>query len=97
VCKALRLKAKTSGAVLEIFAYDRRGEVGYFQDLYIPPNSRPLQISLVRRFVNSLSITSGARVRLGGAANRLELSEQNEPRCTTGGVCRDVIRVTRGA
>ncbi|WP_367838507.1 GntR family transcriptional regulator [Paraburkholderia sp. DGU8] len=45
VCKALRLKAGTSGAVLEIFAYDRRGEVVYFQDLYIPPNSRPLQIS----------------------------------------------------
>ncbi|WP_128597299.1 UTRA domain-containing protein [Paraburkholderia kirstenboschensis] len=45
VCKALRLKAETSGAVLEIFAYDRHGEVGYFQDLYIPPNGRPLQIS----------------------------------------------------
>jgi GntR family transcriptional regulator len=42
VCKAIKLKPDTSGAVMEIFAYDRQGEGVYFQDLFIPPNNRRL-------------------------------------------------------
>jgi hypothetical protein len=30
--------------VLEIYAYDRRGDAVYFQDLFLPPNQRRLQI-----------------------------------------------------
>ena len=41
-CKALKLAAKTGGAVLEIAASDRRGDPVYFQALYIPPNRRKL-------------------------------------------------------
>lgn len=44
VCKALKIKAGTSGGVMEIVAYDRQGEAVYFQDLYIPPNERRLSI-----------------------------------------------------
>ncbi len=42
VCKALRVKAATAGGVVNITAYDRRGEALYFQDLWIPPNHRQL-------------------------------------------------------
>lgn len=44
VCKAARLAPATCGSVLEIYAYDRRGDAVYFQDLFIPPNQRRLQI-----------------------------------------------------
>lgn len=42
VCKAIKVKPKTGGGVMEIFAYDRKGEGVYFQDLFIPPNGRRL-------------------------------------------------------
>lgn len=45
VCKAIKVKAETSGAVMEIFAYDRHGDAMYFQDLFIPPNERRLQVT----------------------------------------------------
>lgn len=45
VCKAIKVKPKTSGGVLEIVAYDVRGDVMYFQDLFIPPNHRRLLIT----------------------------------------------------
>lgn len=45
VCKAVKVKPKTSGGVLEIVAYDVYGEVMYFQDLFIPPNGRRLAIT----------------------------------------------------
>ncbi len=45
VCSALGVKARTSGAVLEIVARDRTGEAVYFQDLYIPPTARRLFIA----------------------------------------------------
>lgn len=41
-CKALKLPRKSTGAVLEIAASDRRGDPVYFQALYIPPNPRKL-------------------------------------------------------
>jgi GntR family transcriptional regulator len=44
VCKGIRVKPATSGAVMEIFAYDRQGEGVYFQDLFIPPNNRRLSV-----------------------------------------------------
>jgi GntR family transcriptional regulator len=45
VCKAIKVKPQTSGGVLEIYAYDRRGDAMYFQDLYIPPNNRRLLVA----------------------------------------------------
>ena len=44
VTKALRIKAATAGGLVEIVASDRRGEALYFQDLWIPPNSRRLLV-----------------------------------------------------
>ena len=44
VCKAIKVKPATSGGVMEIFAYDRKGEGVYFQDLFIPPNERRLHV-----------------------------------------------------
>jgi DNA-binding GntR family transcriptional regulator len=44
VCEAIKVKPATSGAVMEIFAYDRQGEGVYFQDLFIPPNNRRLSV-----------------------------------------------------
>lgn len=40
--QALDLPRKSVGAVLEISAFDRRGDPVYFQALYIPPNPRRL-------------------------------------------------------
>jgi DNA-binding GntR family transcriptional regulator len=45
VCDELGAKAKISGAVLEIVARDRHGDVVYFQELFIPPSARRLQIA----------------------------------------------------
>lgn len=45
ICTAIKVKPRTSGAVLEIVAYDRRGEALYFQDLFIPPNRRRLLVT----------------------------------------------------
>jgi GntR family transcriptional regulator len=45
VCEAIEVRPRTSGAVLEIVASDRKGEAIYFQDLYIPPTSRRLFIA----------------------------------------------------
>lgn len=45
VCKAIGVKRGTSGAVLEIVAYDRQGEAVYFQDLLISPNPRRLFVA----------------------------------------------------
>lgn len=45
ICAALNVKRGTSGAVLEIVAYDRQGTPVYFQDLLIPPTKRRLFIS----------------------------------------------------
>lgn len=42
VCREIGVKRGTSGARLEIVAYDRRGAPVYLQDLLIPPNSRRL-------------------------------------------------------
>lgn len=44
VCEAIAVKARTSGAVLELTAHDRGGEAIYFQDFHIPPNARRLVI-----------------------------------------------------
>jgi GntR family transcriptional regulator len=45
VCRAIKVKPGTAGAVLELVAYDRRGDAVYFQDFFIPPNERRLLIS----------------------------------------------------
>lgn len=45
VCAAIGVKRRTSGAVLEIVAYDRKGEAVYLQDLFIPPSARRLFIA----------------------------------------------------
>lgn len=45
VCKAIKVSCGTSGGVLEIVASDIRGDVMYFQDLFIPPNRRRLLIT----------------------------------------------------
>jgi GntR family transcriptional regulator len=45
VCTAIGVKAKTSGAVLEIVARDRQGDAVYFQELFIPPTERRLFIA----------------------------------------------------
>lgn len=45
VCAAIGVKRRTSGAVLEIAAYDRQGEAVYLQDLFVPPSPRRLFIS----------------------------------------------------
>ena len=45
VCKAIKVKPDTSGGVMEIFAYDRKGEGVYFQDLFIPPNEQRLFVA----------------------------------------------------
>lgn len=45
VCAAIGVKARTSGAILEIVARDRKGDVVYFQDLFIPPAPRRLFIA----------------------------------------------------
>lgn len=45
-CEALEVKRGTSGAVLEIVAYDRQGQAVYFQDLLIPPTKRRLFIAV---------------------------------------------------
>jgi GntR family transcriptional regulator len=42
VCKTIKVRPKTSGGVIELVAYDRRGEAVYFQDFFIPPNTRRL-------------------------------------------------------
>jgi hypothetical protein len=39
------VKKGTSGAVLEIVAYDSQGAPIYFQDLYIPPGEKRLFLS----------------------------------------------------
>jgi GntR family transcriptional regulator len=44
VCRAISVKNGTSGAVLELTAHDRAGEVIYFQDFFIPPNTRRLLV-----------------------------------------------------
>lgn len=44
VCKAIKARPKTSGGVMELVAYDRRGEAVYFQDFFIPPNPRRLLV-----------------------------------------------------
>jgi GntR family transcriptional regulator len=46
VCKTLKVRPKTSGGVMELVAYDRRGEAVYFQDFFIPPNPRRLLLGL---------------------------------------------------
>lgn len=40
ICKAIGVAPHTSGGVLEIVAFDRRGDALYFQDLWIPPNDK---------------------------------------------------------
>ena len=45
VVQALNVPRRTSGAVLEITAYDRDGHALYFQELYIPPNGRRLLVA----------------------------------------------------
>ena len=45
ICKAIGVKKGTSGAVLEIVAYDSQGAPIYFQDLYIPPGEKRLFLS----------------------------------------------------
>lgn len=45
VCEAIGVKAKTSGAVLEIVASDRQGAPVSFQELFIPPTQRRLFIA----------------------------------------------------
>ena len=45
VCKAIGVKARTAGAILEIVALDRKGAAVYFQDLCIPPAPRRLFIA----------------------------------------------------
>ena len=45
ICKAIGVRKGTSGAVLEIVAYDSRGVPIYFQDLYIPPGEKRLFLS----------------------------------------------------
>jgi GntR family transcriptional regulator len=45
VCKAIKVPRRTSGGVMEIVAYDSGGQAVYFQELYIPPNSRRLLVS----------------------------------------------------
>lgn len=45
VVEALNAPRRTSGAVLEITAYDRDGHALYFQELYIPPNGRRLLVA----------------------------------------------------
>jgi GntR family transcriptional regulator len=45
VCRAIKVKPGTAGAVLELVAYDRRGAAVYFQDFFIPPNERRLLIT----------------------------------------------------
>jgi GntR family transcriptional regulator len=45
VCKAIGVKPKTSGAVLEIVARDRQGAAVYFQELFVPPTHRRLFIA----------------------------------------------------
>ena len=45
VCEAIAVRRGTSGAVLQIAARDRAGEVVYFQDLWIPPTRRRLFIA----------------------------------------------------
>jgi DNA-binding GntR family transcriptional regulator len=42
ICKAMKIPKGSSGAVLEISAFDRRGEAVYFQSLFIPPSDRKL-------------------------------------------------------
>ena len=44
VCTAIGVKPRTSGAILEIVALDRKGAAVYFQDLCIPPAPRRLFI-----------------------------------------------------
>lgn len=45
VCEAIGVKRRTSGAVLEIIAYDRKGDTAYLQDLFVPPAPRRLFIA----------------------------------------------------
>ena len=45
ICQAIGARKGTSGAVLEIVAYDSQGVPIYFQDLYIPPGEKRLFLS----------------------------------------------------
>jgi GntR family transcriptional regulator len=45
ICRTIDIPLKTSGAVLDIVAYDRNDEVVYVQDLYVPPNKRRLIVT----------------------------------------------------
>ncbi len=45
LCRAIGVKGRTAGAVLEIAAFDRRGEAVYLQDLWIPPSPRRLFVA----------------------------------------------------
>ena len=45
VCRALDVAADTSGAVLDIVAFDQAGAAVYVQDLFVPPNNRRLVIT----------------------------------------------------
>lgn len=44
VCRAVHVPAATSGAVLDVIAYDQRGDPVYLQDFFIPPNDRRLVV-----------------------------------------------------
>ena len=44
VTRALHIKGAAVGGVVDIVAFDRRGEPLYFQDLWIPPNNRRLLV-----------------------------------------------------
>jgi DNA-binding GntR family transcriptional regulator len=45
ICRALGLRARVAGGVLEVVAYDRMGAALYFQDFHIPPNKRRLVVT----------------------------------------------------
>jgi GntR family transcriptional regulator len=45
VCRAAGAPSGTFGAVLDIVAYDDRGNAVYFQDLFVPPNDRQLIVT----------------------------------------------------
>lgn len=45
VSRALNLRARVTGAVLEVVAHDRMGAPVYFQDFHIPPNKRRLLVT----------------------------------------------------
>lgn len=45
VCRAVSVPTATSGAVLNMIAYDQVGDAVYFQDLFVPPNERRLVVT----------------------------------------------------